>query len=187
VKELELRRHAQREKDVDRLTREGRAAARSVGATMRDDFDILFLSPASRAGETAAWFFRGSRQFFLEPVLVPGLASDREDEWRAAGGAAGSSRLDAIMAQDPKLVADESARLAAQVRALFDRVPDGGAGLAVGHSPLIEAAVYGLTGAIVDPLAECEGGGIILDEAGEPRIQELRLPSAAPPNSTASG
>jgi hypothetical protein len=153
---------------------------------MRDDFDMLFLSPASRAGETGAWFFRGSRQFFLEPVLVPGLASERENEWRDAAKAAGSSRVDAIMAQDPRLVADESARLAGEVRALLDRIPEGGAGLAVGHSPLIEAAVYGLTGAIVDPLAECEGVGITQDDAGEHRIQELRLPPASPPETVAN-
>lgn len=180
MKELELRRHAQREKDMDVLTREGRSVAREVGRTMRGDFDVLFLSPATRAGQTAAWFFRGSRQFFLEPIRIPGLASEREDEWRTAGKAAGSSRIDAIMQQDPGLVAEESARLAEEIRSMLGRVPDGGSGLAVGHSPLLEAGVYGLTGAIVEPLAECEGVSITLDDAGDFRISELRLPPSMP-------
>jgi broad specificity phosphatase PhoE len=179
MKDLELRRHAQREKDMDALTREGRSMARAVGRTMRGDFNVLFLSPATRAGQTAAWFFRGSRQFFLEPILIPGLASEREDEWRTAGKAATSSRIDALMQQDPGLVADESNRLAEVIRGLLERVPDGGSGLAVGHSPLLEAGIYGLTGAIIEPFAECEGAGVTLDDAGDFRIRELRLPPAA--------
>jgi hypothetical protein len=70
---------------------------------------------------------------------------------------------------DRDLVEKESARLAAAMRDLLAEVPEGGRGLAVGHSPLIEAAVYGLTGTVIEPLAECDG--VLLEEdAGEVRL-----------------
>jgi hypothetical protein len=62
------------------------------------------------------------------------------------------------------------------VRELFERVPPGGRALAVGHSPLIEAAVYGLMQMIVEPLGTCEGVLLTLDDAGKLRLEELRLP-----------
>lgn len=179
MKALEMRRHAQREKDADALTAEGRARAEDVGRTLPTTFQSVFVSPAHRAAETLAWFLRGSGQHLPNHAVVPGLASEREDEWRTAGKAAGSSRLDSIMEQDPALVSDEATRLAGVVRGLFERIPDGRSALAVGHSPLTEAAVYGLTGLIVEPLAECEGVRITQDDAGSYRIEELRLPPAA--------
>ncbi len=47
-------------------------------------------------------------------------------------------------------------------------------------TPLIEAAVYGLTGVIVEPLDECEGVSVILEDEGRYRIRELRLSPGAP-------
>lgn len=41
----------------------------------------------------------------------------------------------------------------------------------MGHSPLIEAAVYGLTGRVVDPLNECEGV-LVQEEGGEIRLAD---------------
>lgn len=176
MKELELRRHAQREKDADALTAEGRARAEDVGRTLPSNYATIFVSPARRAAETAAWFLRGSGQTLPEHAVVSGLASEREDEWRAAAKAAGSGRVDLVAAENSGLVAEESERLKGVVQGLFERIPEGGRALAVGHSPLIEAAVYGLTSVVLEPLAECEGVHLTLDDAGEYRIQELRLP-----------
>ncbi|HEV3473886.1 MAG TPA: hypothetical protein VG602_00735, partial [Actinomycetota bacterium] len=83
--------------------------------------------------------------------------------------------VDAIRAQDPALVEEEAGRLAEGVRKLLTEIRDGGRGLAVGHSPLIEAAVFGLTGTVIDPLAECEG--VVIEEAdGRFRVgREYRL------------
>jgi broad specificity phosphatase PhoE len=181
MKELQLRRHAQREKDVDALTPEGRVRAEDVGRTLPSTFAAVFVSPARRAAETMAWFLRGSGQLLPHHSTVSGLATEREEEWRAAGKAAGSSRLDAIREPNPSLVSDEATRLADVVKVLFEQVPNGGSALAVGHSPLIEAAVYGLTGLIIEPLTECEGVHITLDDAGDYSIEELRLPSSQPP------
>jgi broad specificity phosphatase PhoE len=180
VKELELRRHAQREKDVDALSPEGRARAEHVGRTLPGSYAMIFVSPARRAAETVAWFLRGSGHALPPHAIVPGLTSEREGEWRRAGKAAGSSRLDAMMERDLSLVSEESARLAAVINELFDRIPPGGSALAVGHSPLIEAAVYGLTHLIIEPLAETEGVHLTLDDAGELRLEERRLPRPPP-------
>lgn len=109
--------------------------------------------------------------------MVPGLLSEEEGEWRSAGKAAGSSRIDAIAEQAPGLVERESIRLKALVEELFERVPEGGNALAVGHSPLIEAAVYGLTGVVIEPLSECQGVAVVavaLAGPGQYRLHELR-------------
>ena len=175
MRELELRRHAEREKDADALTAAGRARAESVGRSMAADYAVVFVSPAKRTAETVAWFLRGSGQPVPTHGVVAGLGSGVEDRWRSAAKAAGSSRIDAVASVDPELVADESARLADVIRQLFDDVPEGRRGLAVGHSPMIEAAVYGLLTLIIEPLSECEGVHLTLDDAGEVRLQELRL------------
>jgi broad specificity phosphatase PhoE len=176
VRTIELRRHAERAKDADALSPEGRVQAEDVGRTLRSDYSFVFVSPAKRAAETVAWFLRASRQQLPPHAVVPGLASELEERWRAASKKASSSRLDAIMASDPALVAEESERLAAAVRELFDRLSDGGRALSVGHSPLIEAAVYGLMSIVVEPLGTCEGVLLTLDDAGELRLEELRIP-----------
>jgi broad specificity phosphatase PhoE len=174
MKAIEFRRHAEREKDADALSDRGRSHAEEVGRTLTTGYAAVFVSPAQRTAETVAWFLRGSGQRLPGHAVVPGLLSEQEDRWRAAGKAAGSSRLDAIAAEDPELVEGERDRLKAVVEDLFERVPEGGTALAVGHSPLIEAAVYGLTGAVIEPLAECQGVAIIWHGAGEYRLTELR-------------
>ncbi|HYT29552.1 MAG TPA: histidine phosphatase family protein [Actinomycetota bacterium] len=184
MKEIELRRHAQREKDADALSAEGRALAESLGRTLTGTYDMVFVSPAKRAAETVAWLLRGSGRPLGPHAVVEGLASDREDEWRSAGKAAGSARMDALMAESPKLVAEETARLAGIIDGMLAEVPEGGMALAVGHSPLIESAVYGLTGVIIEPLAELEGVHLTLDEAGQFRMQELRLPPTGSASAT---
>ena len=66
--------------------------------------------------------------------------------------------------------------MAGVVSALIDAVPDGGRGLAVSHTPLIERAVLGLTAREVEPLAECEG--VVLTRANEDdpvEVREIRL------------
>jgi broad specificity phosphatase PhoE len=177
--EMELRRHAARQKDADALSEQGRAQAEEVGRSLRGGYGAVFVSPARRAAETAALFLQASGQTLPDHAVVPGLTSEREDAWRAAAKAAGSSRIDAVLGQDASLVEQESARLEKTIEELFDRLPDDARALAVGHSPLIEAAVYALTGSIIEPLAECEGVLLVRTESGY-RMQELRLPPTVP-------
>ena len=58
VEQLELRRHARRDPHADRLSPEGRVQAEDVGRATTRAFDQVFVSPAARAAETAAWFLR---------------------------------------------------------------------------------------------------------------------------------
>lgn len=173
MRTVEFRRHAARQRDADALSEEGRAQAERVGRTL-PAYDAVFVSPARRAAETVEWFSRGAGRPFPAPTVVEGLASPLEDRWRRAGRTAGSSHLEAIRDRDPELVEAEAARLARVFAELVDRVPEGGRALAVGHSPLIEAGVFGLTGRVLQPLDECEGVALTL-EGGAWTVEELRL------------
>jgi broad specificity phosphatase PhoE len=176
MRSLELRRHSKRDPDADELTEEGRALALRVGKDLPGGYDALFTSPATRAAQTAAWFLRGlGQQLPAIHGVVEGLASPVEDRWRSSAKAAGTGRVNAVEKVDSDLVEQESARLADAIRGLLAEVPEGGRGLAVGHSPLLESAVYGLTREVIEPLSECEG--VLLEQdAGEIRLsREYRL------------
>jgi broad specificity phosphatase PhoE len=165
TRSLELRRHAPRDPEADRLSTEGQELALATGKDLPGGYSAVFTSPARRAAETAAWFLRGLGQTLpADHGVSDGLASPVEDRWRSAGKAAGTGRIDAVEGMDADLVEQESARLAAAVRGLLAEVPEGARGLAVGHSPLIEAAVYGLTGTVIEPLDECDG--VLVEEEG---------------------
>lgn len=144
MKQLDLRRHAQREPDDDRLSAEGIARAEQVGRSLPADYAIVFISPKRRAAETVAWMLRGSGQRLPEHEIVDGLAGPVEE-------------------------------VPSVVRELFDRVPEGGRGLAVSHTPLVEESVAVLTGVGIDPLQECEGVRLTLGDDGSFRADELRL------------
>lgn len=176
MRSLELRRHSKRNPEADELTEEGRGLALRVGRDLPGGYDALFTSPATRSAQTAAWFLRGlGQQLPAIHGISDGLASPVEDRWRSSAKGAGMGRIDTIRKVDPDLVEKESARLADTIRGLLSEVPEGGRGLAVGHSPLLEAAVFGLSGEVIEPLSECEG--VLLEEdAGEIRlVREYRL------------
>jgi phosphohistidine phosphatase SixA len=155
VKRLELRRHAPRDPTADRLSPEGRALAEDVGRSSDRTYDLVFVSPAQRAAETAAWFLRGAGQQLPDHAVIPGLAG------RDASGGSPEG-------------------MAAGVVALLDQIPDGGVGLAISHTPLVERAAFGLAGIIVEPLSECEGVLITQRDDGSLELEELRLDPPAP-------
>ena len=156
MKVLELRRHAIRDPDADRLSGAGRAQAEDVGRSAGVIYDAVFVSPAQRAAETAAWFLRGAGQQLPEHAVIPGLAGKD-----ASGGSPEG--------------------MAAGVRALLDRLSDGERGLAISHTPLVERAAFGLSGREIAPLAECEGIVVTLSDDGTVDIAELRS-DAGPPS-----
>ena len=149
----ELRRHAQRDGERDGLSERGRAMAEDVGRARGVRYDAIFVSPAARAAETAAWILRGAGQP-LPPAhsVIPGLAGQD-----ASGGSPEG--------------------MAAGVRALLDQIPDDGIGLAISHTPLVERAAAGLTGRTVEPMRECEGVLITRADDGTITVDELRLPA----------
>lgn len=147
---LEVRRHAKRDPDADRLSPEDRAQAEDVGRTLAGGYDVVFVSPAQRAAETVAWFLRGLGEQLPQHGVIPGLAGEGTDRSPLA--------------------------MAGVLAALLDAVPEGARGLAVGHTPLIERAVLGLVAQEIEPLAECEG--VLLSKEGDEgpiRVERLRL------------
>jgi broad specificity phosphatase PhoE len=162
-REIELRRHTDADEDV--LTAEGVAAALEIGARLRGGYDLAVSTGAQRATQTLACFLAALGQQVPGGVVVePGLRSQVEDRWRAAYQKAGSGALAALREADPELVAEDSERLGAALRRILDALPDGGRALVVGHSPTNEAAVLGLTGEIVAPLAKGAGINVIAGE-----------------------
>ena len=88
-----------------------------------------------------------------------------EDRWRTAAKAAGKgASVEGIRRVDPDLVEHEERLLGAVLRAVIESLPEGGRALVVGHSPTNEAAVGGLTGQAVGPLAK--GAGVLRREDG---------------------
>ena len=151
MKQLELRRHARRDPADDALSAEGRAEAQRLGSLTSTAYDRVFVSPAARAAETAAWFLRGAGQQLPDHAVVPGLAGQD----RTGGSPDG---------------------MAAGIRSLLAQVPEGGRGLAISHTPLVERAAQGL-GTRVDPMRECEGILVTQHDDGRLDVEELRLPA----------
>jgi phosphohistidine phosphatase SixA len=148
VRTLEIRRHARRDPDEDRLSPEGRAQAGEVGTTLDGRYDVVFVSPAARAAETADAFLSAVGREPPQRLAIDGLSGRGTD---------GSEE-----------------QLAGVVRGVLSSVPEGGRGLAIGHTPLIEKAVRGLTGRTIAPLAECEGV-LLTDDGDRIWVEELRL------------
>ncbi|MGH3081092.1 MAG: histidine phosphatase family protein [Gaiellaceae bacterium] len=164
-KEIEIRRHTDADGDV--LTAEGVRAALAIGARLSGGYELAVSTGAQRATQTLACFLAALGQHVPGGVVVePALRSEVEDRWRSAYEIAGTGSLQALRDADPELVAEDSERLGAALRRVLDYVPEGGHVLVVGHSPTNEAAVLGLTGEIVAPLAKGDGVLVIARRDG---------------------
>jgi broad specificity phosphatase PhoE len=165
AREVELLRHT--DNDGDALTAEGIAAALEIGARLRGGYQLGVSTGAQRATQTLACFLAGLGQRVPGGVVVePGLRSEVEDRWREAFQKAGSGALDALRDADPSLVAEDSERLGAALGRVFELLAEGGRALVVGHSPTNEAAVLGLTGEIVEPIAKGAGVLVVAADGG---------------------
>jgi broad specificity phosphatase PhoE len=161
---VELRRHTDNDGDV--LTDEGVAAALRLGATLAGGYRVAVSTGAQRATQTVGCLLAALGQAVPDGVVVvPGLRSPQEDRWRALAKEAGGD-LAALRAANPAFVAEEAAALGAALGRVLARLADGQRALAVGHSPTNEAAVLGLTGQLVAPLAKGAGVLVTADESG---------------------
>jgi broad specificity phosphatase PhoE len=159
---VELRRHT--DNDGDALTEDGVRAALEIGQQLTGGYALLVSTGAQRATQTLACFACALREPVPGGAVVePGLRSRVEDRWREAYQRAGSGDLAALRDADPELVDEDSAVLGAALRRVVERLAEGDRALAVGHSPTNEAAVLGLTGSIVEPLAKGAGVLVIAD------------------------
>lgn len=164
-REIELRRHTDADGDI--LTADGVRAALAIGARLVGGYHLAVSTGAQRATQTLACFLAALAQPVPGGVVVePGLRSQVEDRWRSAYQVAGSGALPALRDADPELVAEDSERLGAALGRVLDALPDGGRALVVGHSPTNEAAILGLTGEIVAPLAKGDGALVVARDGG---------------------
>ncbi|MGH7897658.1 MAG: phosphoglycerate mutase family protein [Candidatus Binatia bacterium] len=177
LRRLEIRRHAAKGTDIggDCLSPEGIDQAHKLGRSVRVGYTHLYSSGAQRATQTLACMLAGMGRSVLNGVVVrPGLGSPREAEWRETARAAAAPSLEAMLAKNEALVREESQRLADELRAIIAELPEGSYALAIGHTPLAECAIYGLTGKIHAPLKECEGFLILQLKGGRLEVEELR-------------
>jgi Histidine phosphatase superfamily (branch 1) len=178
LRRLEVRRHAAKGTELsgDSLSPEGIAQAHALGRSLRVGYTHLYSSGAQRATQTLACILAGMGRSVMNGVVIrPGLGSPREEEWRAACRTAGTADLDKLLATNEGLVRAEAERLGGELRAIFAELPEGSYALAIGHSPLSECGVYGLTGKIVMPgLKECEGVLIAEYGGGRWEVDDIR-------------
>ena len=169
---VELRRHT--DNDGDRLTSQGTEEAELIGRDRLHPPYAAFVSTgAARATQMLEILRHAAGQDDTPITAATGLRSSVENRWREAAKAAGKGAdLEDIRAIDPDLVERESWLLASALRQVVEGLPDGGRALVVGHSPTNEAAVLGLAGQVVPPLAK--GEGILLTEhRGGYRVEPL--------------
>ena len=148
------------------LTDQGVAAALRIGAGLTGGYRVGVSTGAQRATQTLACMLAALDQPVPDGVVVePGLRSLREERWRAAYQRAGSGELEALRAADPDLVSQDAATLGVALGRVLGWLGEGERALAVGHSPTNEAAVLGLTGQVVAPLAK--GAGVLVVADGD--------------------
>jgi broad specificity phosphatase PhoE len=134
---------------------------------------MLVSSGAQRATQTLASFLAGMGE--RQPVGVtvdPSFRSEVEDRWFAAARASGGGGLDAFRDADPELVESEARRFGDALRRVFDALPADGRALIVGHSPMHEVAVLGLTGQVVEPLSRGKAL-LVTEDAGGFKVEPI--------------
>jgi len=168
---VDLRRHT--DADGDMLTPDGVRAALDIGRRLEGSYDTMISSGAQRATQTLACFLAGMGRTVSGGVIVnSGFRSGVEERWFAAAREARGKDLEAFRQVDPELVEKETALLGGVLREVLESLPEGGRALVVGHSPTTEAAVLGLTGQIVQPIAK--GAGVrVIEEVGRYRVEPL--------------
>lgn len=178
AKTFEFRRHSIKDGPTSAtIGPKGCALARAVGGRQLRGrgFSHFFVSGLWRTHQTLAAFAEGAGDFRLKyaPSVPPLylLRADVLDLWAACRAAElrGEDMVAAALGRGP----EEFRRLSAEFASLFTdwaaTVPDGGVVLTVGHSPQLEMTAFGLVGAAMPGLRECEGFRLVLDPA--PRLE----------------
>jgi len=169
---VELRRHT--DNDGDRLSDQGIAEAERIGRDgLHPPYAAFMSTGAQRATQMVMILRHAAEQDDVEITSATGLRSSVEDRWRAAAKAAGKGAdLEAMRRVDPDLVDHESRLMAFSLRRIVEALPEGGRALVVGHSPTNEAAVLGLAGEVVPPLAKGDGV-LLIEDGGTYRVEPL--------------
>jgi broad specificity phosphatase PhoE len=172
TKSVELRRHTASDGDV--LTAEGIDVAVEIGSRLEGSYDLLVSSGAQRATQTLACFLAGMGQRVDSGVRVDDrFRSSMEERWFAAYKSAGAGDIESFRSVDAELVENEARILSEALRDIFDELSNEGRALIVGHSPMQEAAVYGLTGEVVDPIKKGAGVLVVTQDDESYRVEPL--------------
>jgi broad specificity phosphatase PhoE len=156
AKSIELRRHT--ESDGDVLTADGVKAAVRIGGSLRGPYDLVVSSGAQRATQTAACLLAGMPGFVVGGVVVDdSFRSEDEDRWREIYATTRNPDLESFLAADYAFVAAEARRFTDALHRVSAHISEGGKGLVVGHSPMLEAAVWGATEQTIRALGKGEG------------------------------
>jgi len=172
LKVFEFRRHSIKDGPTGReIGPNGYALARAVGrAQLRGRaFDRYFVSVFWRTQQTLAAFAEGAGDFALKlgPELLPIYLDwpELRQLWHVCRQAElrGEDLMRAALLHDEALTrraATEAGRLFGQWSGAF---PDGAKVLIVGHSPYLEFIPFGLLGAQLSSLKECQGYRLLVD------------------------
>jgi phosphohistidine phosphatase SixA len=168
---VELWRHTDADGDV--LSPDGVRAAIEIGSRLEGDYHLLISSGAQRATQTLACFLAAMGRKQPGGVTVnTGFRSSVEERWFEAARRAEGKDLEAFRKVDADLVLREAALIGGVLEAVLKSLPDGGRALVVGHSPTNEAAVLGLTGEVVQPIAK--GAGVrVVEEGGHYGVEPV--------------
>lgn len=170
VKRIELRRHTDNDGDV--LNPDGVQAAVGIGRGLSGSYELMVSSGAQRATQTAACFLAGLGVGVPGGVVVDaGFHSEYEDRWKAAYSETGSGHIADFLKVAPDLVETEARQFAGAVRRVGALISDEGRALVVGHSPMHEAAVFGMTGETIEPLGKGRAVVLVLEANGPARIE----------------
>jgi broad specificity phosphatase PhoE len=171
VRTVELRRHTDNDGDV--LTEEGIAAAVKIGEVLTSTYRLIVSSGAQRATQAAACLLAGMGRRVDGGVRVdPRFRSEVEDRWKDAYRRARAGDLGSFERVEPELVKSEAQRFASALRDLLADLPEGERALVVGHSPMLEAAIYGLTGQVIEPLSK-GSGALVIEDGGSYTVTPL--------------
>lgn len=163
MKLVELRRHTANRGDA--LTVDGILAAVEIGQKLDGPYDLVISSGAQRATQAAACFLAGMREPVLGGVVVDeAFRSEREDRWREIYAATKNGDLEGFLLADYPFVQLEGTRFGEALHRVVTHIPDGGRALVVGHSPMLEAATWAVTGEAVRALPK--GEAVVLTYEG---------------------
>lgn len=168
---VELRRHT--DNDGDRLSEVGIEHAVSIGRGLPTPYAVVVSSGAQRATQTAACFLAAGATAERGVIVDERFRSEHEGRWREIYGEHQPDDIAGFRDADPDFVDAEAARFASAVRDLLEEMPDGDRALVVGHSPMQEAAAYGLTGEVVASLGKGEGVLVTSEDDGTHRVTPL--------------
>jgi hypothetical protein len=173
MRSVELRRHTDNE--GDELSLKGVADAEAIGRDrIHPPYAAFVTTGAERATRMLKILRHAAGQDEVSITEATSLRSSVEDRWREVAKVAGKGAdLEAMRSVDPNLVEKESYLLGLALRGVLDVLPEGGRALVVGHSPTNEAAVLGLTGQVIPPLAKGEGV-LVVEERGGYRVEPLQ-------------